>query len=450
MSDLGSTWDVICGENWLMQHQVILNFGSKPPNAAVRKKGRLIILKSAAAEGVHDDRAVPAKSDAADDKCSRIPLLSALQMRRVLKKRILKVFCLSVLRDDPGADAKSSRQPADGLEGVRIAVQEELNNWQDVLVEELPAGLPPDRGVGHTIELEAGARPPYRPMYRLSPAEQKEVERCVRELLSKGLIEPSTSPYGAPILFVTKEDGSLRMCVDYRALNKLTVKNRYPLPRIDDLFDKLKGAKVFSTLDLASGYHQTRITPEDVPKTAFRTPQGHFQFKVLCFGLTNAPSTFQAVMNRVLDPFIGKFVTVYMDDILIYSADPAQHAEHVRLVMQRLSEHRLYAKLSKCEFVKSEISFLGHIVSADGLKVDPKKVAAVQSWPPPSDISQVRAFLGLGNYFRKFIRGYSDLVCRGTAGGVAVPLFAEVPAAAAGGQLQLAALLSAETQGVPR
>jgi Reverse transcriptase (RNA-dependent DNA polymerase) len=226
--------------------------------------------------------------------------------------------------------------------------------------------------------------------------------------LLKGLIEPSTSPYGTPILFVQKKDGTLRMCIDYRALNKLTVKNRYPLPRIDDLFDKLKGAQVFSTLDLTSGHHQIRITPEDVPKPAFRTPQGHFQFKVLCFGLTNALSTFQAVMNRVLEPFLDKFVTVYMDDILVYSADPARHAEHVRLVFQRLAEHQMYAKRSKCDFVKSEISFLGHIVSTEGLKVDPKKVAAVQSWPTPSNVDEVRVFLGLGNYFRKFIRGYSD------------------------------------------
>ena len=180
-------------------------------------------------------------------------------------------------------------------------------------------------------------------MYRLSPSELEAAKAAVKDLLSKGLIESSSSPYGAPILFVTKKDGSLRMCVDYRALNKLTVKNRYPLPRIDDLFDQLQGAVVFSSLDLASGYHQIRITDEDVPKTAFRTPMGHYQFRVLCFGLTNAPSTFQAVMNRLLEPFIGKFALVYMDDVLIYSKSSADHAEHVRLVLQKLREHRLFA-----------------------------------------------------------------------------------------------------------
>ncbi len=166
----------------------------------------------------------------------------------------------------------------------------------------MPPGLPPDRGIGHTIELEPGARAPFRPMYRFSPSELEAAKAAVKDLLAKGLIEPSSSPYGAPILFVTRKDGSLRMCLDYRALNKLTVKNRYPLPRIDDLFDQLQGAVVFSSLDLASGYHQIRITDENVPKTAFRTPMGLYQFRVLCFGLTNAPSTFQAVMSPAPRP----------------------------------------------------------------------------------------------------------------------------------------------------
>lgn len=285
-----------------------------------------------------------------------------------------------------------------------------LSQFSEVLVDSLPPGLPPDRGIGHTIELEPGARAPFRPMYRLSPSEVEAAKAAVKDLLSKGLIESSSSPYGAPILFVTKKDGSLRMCVDYRALNKLTVKNRYPLPRIDDLLDQLQGSVVFSSLDLASGYHQIRITDEDVPKTAFRTPMGHYQFRVLCFGLTNAPSTFQAVMNRLLEPFIGKFALVYMDDVLIYSKSSADHAEHVSLVLQKLREHRLFANRSKCEFCKTEISFLGHVVFSQGLKVDPRKVSTVQNWPAPSDVSQVRAFLGLGNYFRRFIQGYSNLV----------------------------------------
>jgi len=191
-----------------------------------------------------------------------------------------------------------------------------LREFGDVF-EPPPDGLPPDRGVGHTIPLEPGHTPPFKGLYRLSPAELDEAKRQIDEYLRKGWIEPSSSPYGAPILFVTKKDGGLRMCIDSRALNKITVKNRYPLPRIEDLFDRLQGARYFSSLDLSQGYHQIRITDEDVPKTAFRTPFGHYQFRVLSFGLTNAPATFQCAMNAVF----GKipFALVYLDDILIFS-----------------------------------------------------------------------------------------------------------------------------------
>ncbi|KAJ9518014.1 hypothetical protein QJQ45_004306 [Haematococcus lacustris] len=222
-------------------------------------------------------------------------------------------------------------------------------------------GLPPERNIAHTIPLEPGAKPPFRPMYRMSPAELAEVEKQIKELLALGLIEPSSSPYGAPVLFVTKADGSLRMCIDYRALNKVTIKNKYPLPRIDQLIDRLHGATVFSSLDLQSGYHQIRITPEDVPKSAFRTPFGHYQFKVLSFGLTNAPATFQAVMNDIFREH-NKFVVVYLDDILVFSKDKTEHAKHLEVVFKLLLQNQLYAKLKKCEFERAELKFLGHLV----------------------------------------------------------------------------------------
>ncbi|KAJ9521258.1 hypothetical protein QJQ45_022966 [Haematococcus lacustris] len=255
--------------------------------------------------------------------------------------------------------------PAAQLEGL-------LAEFADVF-ESMPEGLPPDRKVGHTIRLEPGAVPPYRRMYKLSPREDAEVRKQVAELLAKGLIEPSSSPYGAPILFVQRKDGSLRMCIDYRALNKLTVRDRYPLPRIDELFDKLAGKKVFSSLDLQASYHQIRITEEDVPKTAFLTPVGQFQFKVLCFGLTNAPATFQRVMNTVFKPLINKSVLVYIDDILVMSNTPEEHLVHLREVLQLMREHKLYAKMSKCEFNQPKLVFLGHIVGGDGIAVDPAK-----------------------------------------------------------------------------
>ena len=231
------------------------------------------------------------------------------------------------------------------------------------------------------------------------------MEKQVKEMMDKGLIEPSTSPFGSPVLFVRKKTGELRMCIDYRALNKITIKNRYPLPRIDDLFDRLQGATTFSSLDLLSGYYQIRLPDSDVPKTAFRTPEGLFQYKVLPMGLTNAPSVFMAAMNRILRDL--KFAIVYLDDILIYSKNPEEHVEHVRQVLERLSLHSYYAKLKKCDFFKTSIKFLGHIVSAEGVSPDPTKVEIVKTWPTPKTVNDIRAFLGLANYFRKFIHNYS-------------------------------------------
>jgi hypothetical protein len=258
--------------------------------------------------------------------------------------------------------------------------------------------------------VEPGAPPPFRPTYRLSPVEQAEVKSKLTDLLEKGLVEPSTSPYGAPILFVGKKDGSLRMVQDYRYLNKITIKNRYPLPRIDDLLDSICGMKYFTSLDLTSGYYQIRITEEDVPKTAFRTPFGLYQFKVLTFGLTNAPATFQSVMNDMLRPYVGKFVVVYLDDILIFSKTAEEHLSHLRQVLQTLRENQFYANPKKCDFMKEEIFFLGHRVSANGLKVDPEKVRAVADWRVPRDVHGVLSFLGLANYFRRFLQGYSKMV----------------------------------------
>jgi hypothetical protein len=200
------------------------------------------------------------------------------------------------------------------------------------------------------------------------------------------------------------------MVQDYRYLNKITIKNRYPLPRIDDLLDSISGMKYFTSLDLTSGYYQIRITEEDVLKTAFQTPFGLYQFKVLTFGLTNAPSTFQSVMNDMLRPYVGKFVVVYLDDILIFSKTAEEHRSHLRQVLQTLRENQFYANPKKCDFMKEEVSFLGHRLSANGLKVDPEKVRAVADWKVPKDVHGVRSFLGLANYFRRFRQGYSKMV----------------------------------------
>lgn len=250
---------------------------------------------------------------------------------------------------------------------------------------------------------------PPQPPYRLSPAELEILREKIRELLEAGHIRPSVSLYGAPVLFVKKKDGTFCMCIDYRALNKQMVRNTAPIPCMDELFDLVQGAKCFSKIDLNSAYHQVRIAPEDIPKTAFNTQLGYFEFLVLTFGFTNAPTTFQTLMTQVLSPFIGRSVLVYLDDILIFSPDPESHAQHLEEVLTVLEHHQLYAKCSKCEFFKDSVEYLGHILSAEGIGTDPKKIKAVEDWPPPKNIHDLRAFLGLSNYYRRFVFRYSHV-----------------------------------------
>ena len=284
-----------------------------------------------------------------------------------------------------------------------------LHEYADVFPSDLPTGLPPRRDIDHKIEVLPGSEPPSRATYKMSPKELDELKKIIQELLEHGFIQPSISPYGAPVLFVKKKDGSIRMCVDYRALNKITVKNKYPLPRIDELLDRLKGAKYFSKIDLRSGYHQVRIDEADIPKTAFRTRYGHFEFLVLPFGLTNAPATFMHMMQSIFRKYLDEFVIVFLDDILIYSKTKEEHEEHVEKVLKLLRENKLYAKESKCEFFKSEVSFLGHVVSSKGISMEDHKVKAVKEWPVPKDVSDVRSFLGLAGYYRKFVRNFSEI-----------------------------------------
>ena len=269
--------------------------------------------------------------------------------------------------------------------------------------------FPPNREVEFAIELVPGSGPISITPYRMSPLEMAELKAQLEDLLGKHFIRPSVSPWGAPVLLVKKKDGSMRLCVDYRQLNKITVKNKYPLPRIDDLMDQLQGAGVFSKIDLRSGYHQIRVRDEDIPKTAFRTRYGHYEYTVMSFGLTNAPAVFMDYMNRIFRPYLDKFVIVFIDDILVYSKTEEEHADHLRTVLQILRDRKLYAKLSKCEFWKSEVKFLGHVVSKQGIAVDPAKVEAVMNWERPTSVTEIRSFLGLAGYYRRFIKGFSQL-----------------------------------------
>jgi hypothetical protein len=243
----------------------------------------------------------------------------------------------------------------------------------------------------------------------MAPKELAELKTQLQDLLNKGFIRPSSSPWGCPAIFVKKKDQTLRLCVDYRPLNEVIIKNKYHLPHIDLLFDQLSGAKVFSKIDLRSGYHQRRIHPEDVPKTAFTTRYGLYEYLVMSFGLTNAPAHFMYLMNSVFMPELDKFVVVFIDDILIYSKTKDEHAEHLRVVLTRLREHQLYAMFSKYEFWLDTIPFLGHILSAEGVAVDPSKVKDILDWKPPTTVHQVWSFLGMAGYHRRFIPDLSKV-----------------------------------------
>ncbi|KAL8088747.1 hypothetical protein AgCh_038509 [Apium graveolens] len=283
-----------------------------------------------------------------------------------------------------------------------------VSEFPEMFPDELP-GLPPDRQIEFEINLAPGTEPVSKARYRMAPAEMKELVNQLHELLDKGVIRPSTSPWGAPVLFVKKKDESMRLCIDYRELNKMAIKNRYPLPRIDDLFDQLKGAKYISKIDLRSGYHQMKIKADDIQKTAFRTRYGNYEFLVMPFGLTNAPAAFMDLMNRVFKNYLDKFVVVFIDDILIYSKSEEEHMQHLWIALQILRKEKLYAKFSKCEFWLKEVQFLGHVFGSEGVKVDPIKIEAIISWERPKTPTEVRSFLGLAGYYRKFFKDFSKI-----------------------------------------
>ncbi|CAJ2636548.1 unnamed protein product [Trifolium pratense] len=295
------------------------------------------------------------------------------------------------------------------MEGeVKVEELPVVCEFPDVFPEDV-SDVPPKREVEFTIDLVPGTSPISMAPYRMSASELNELKKQLEELLEKKFIRPSVSPWGAPVLLVKKKEGSMRLCIDYRQLNKVTIKNKYPLPRIDDLMDQLVGACVFSKIDLRSGYHRIRVKTEDIPKTAFRTRYGHYEYSVMPFGVTNARGVFMEYMNRIFHSFLDKFVVVFIDDILVYSKSEEEHKEHLRIVLQILKEKKLYAKLSKCEFWLKEVSFLGHVISSGGIAVDPAKVDAVLQWGTPESVSEIRSFLGLAGYYRRFIEGFLKL-----------------------------------------
>ncbi|GJU54556.1 putative reverse transcriptase domain-containing protein [Tanacetum coccineum] len=341
------TFDVIIGMDWLVLHDAVIVCGKKEVHVPLKK--RTLVVKG-------------------DDGVSRLKVVSCMKVKKYVDRGSY-LFVAQVVEKEP-----AERR----LEDVPVICE-----FPDVFPEDLP-GLPPSRQVEFVIELVPGAAPVARAPYRLAPSEMKELAKQLQELSDKGFIRPSSSPWGAPVLFVKKKDGSFRMCIDYRELNKLTIKNRYPLPRIDDLFDQLQGSSVYSKIDLQTGYHQLRVREKDIPITAFRTRYGHYEFQVMPFGLTNAPAVFMDLMNRVCRPYLDKFVIVFIDDILIYSKNKEEHEEHLRIILELLQKEKL-----------------------QGVHVDPAKVEAIQSWSAPKSPTEVRQFLGLAGYYRRFIEGFS-------------------------------------------
>jgi hypothetical protein len=318
-------------------------------------------------------------------------------------KEVVTKLYLPELEEGACHHLSMDEDESNSIETIRI-----VSEFPDVFPEELP-DMPPERKVEFAIEFIPGTAPISKKAYRVSGPELVELKKQIDELLEKGYIRPSTSPWAAPVLFVETKDGTKRMCIDYRALNEVTIKNKYPMPQIEYLFDQLRGASVFSKIDLRSGYHQLRIRPSDIPKTAFITKYGLYEFMVMSFGLTNAPGYFMYLMNSVFMDYLDKFVVVFIDDILIYSQNEQEHEEHLRKVLQRLRDCQLYAKLSKCEFWTSDVLFLGHIINRDGLAVDPKKVAAILDWKAPKDVRGIKSFIGMAGYYWRFIEGFSKI-----------------------------------------
>jgi hypothetical protein len=398
--DMLPAYSVILGDAWCLRTGAWLDYETRACSVRVGKKRVRLTTGGGGSAPPRAPREQPGT------------LISALDAATAMADDDTEVY-LMVVTDAASPTASEPEQMLPGPPPLEqhtvdpVRLQAVLDKYRHICVDKLPVGLPPVRLEKEVAPLEPGAAPTCRPMFRYSTAELAEMERQVKELLAQGLIQPSSSPFGAPVLFVKKKGGELRMCIDYRALNRITVKNRYPLPRIDDLLDRVRGAKVFSSVDLCSAYHQCRLVDSDVPKSAFRTPFGHFEFRVLSFGLTNAPAHFQASINRCFDDSsFRKFCCVYLDDILVFSRSAEEHLQHLDAVFARLAAEQFYVKLRKCEFNKRQVQFLGHLVSAEGIRPDPAKVRTVLEWPQPKDVHELRSFLGLANYFRKFILAY--------------------------------------------
>ena len=356
--------DVILGKKWCSNHKAVLDCNTNEIDFCYKNKSFKILAKPP------------------------IPLKSVNVNNITRDYKLGFPMFATILREVRG-DTKGRRHP--DIEAL-------LSKYMDVFPEELPEGLPPKRPQGDfQIELKEDSKPVKKGLYRMSPTELEETKKQVAKLLEQEFVRPSTSPWAAPVLFASKKDGGLRFCVDYRALNKMTIKNSYPLPRVDGILDEIGQAQFFSVIDLRSGYHQMRIAEEDIPKTAFNTRYGHYEYTVVPFGLCNAPAAFMTIMNDVFRDYTGKFVSCYLDDILVYSDSWDEHLHQIELVLQRLRKNHLYAKLSKCVFGAREVEYLGFILRSGKLAMSRNKTEAIEVWQTPTSKKELQSFLGLVN-----------------------------------------------------
>jgi len=325
------------------------------------------------------------------------------------KKGIIGAFKMTIYVIDQ-ALLESSEASTTEDQKIRDLVPAEYHEFLPLFKKAIAEIHAPHHPYDHKILLKEVFTPPFGPLYSLSKSELQALHQWIDENLSNGFIRVSSSPTGAPILFVKKKDSSLRLCVDYRGLNEGTIKNCYPLPLIKEILMQLSKARYYTTLDVRGAYHLLRVAEGEEWKTAFRTRYGLYESLVMPFGLTNAPADFQPFINDVLHPFLDIFCTAYLDDILIYSNTLQEHRIHVKTVLTALSKAGLHLKPEKCEFHKTEVAYLSIIITNEGIKMDPKKVEAIVQWGSPTNLHDVRAFLWFANFYRRFIKGYSDIV----------------------------------------
>ncbi|XP_038683092.1 uncharacterized protein LOC119983499 [Tripterygium wilfordii] len=388
---------LLLGRPWLYDHDVV--YRGRANTYTFVDNGRKFTLRPMR-PGTTIPTKVPSVQEPKVEPTSESPVLTLSQFEEAFHE---SQMCLLLVVQT------ASKQSDDT--GVRsVVLTKLLEEHASLMPDELPDQLPPMRSIQHAIDLVPGCSLPNLPAYRMNPREHVELKRQVEGLLNKGFIRESSSPCAVPALLTPKKDGTWRMCVDSRAINKLTVKYRFPIPRLDDLIDQLCGAKIFSKIDLKSGYHQVRVRPGDEWKTAFKTRDGLYEWLVMPFGLSNAPSTFMRLMNHTFREYIGKFVVIYFDDILVFSTTVSDHLAHLRTVFHTLQVEELFINRQKCLFLQTRVIFLGFVLSDQGVEADPEKVRAIVEWPTPSSVHDVRSFHGLATFYRRFIRNFSSIV----------------------------------------